>query len=908
MEKLKQAIFTSNKIICLNIENFAKNQRGLLSQNILSQLRTFIEHIDLFIYSKETGKVLSDTYLDIQIAQKYINSQGKFRILKVFHFWLQQVVSHYMPDSDDAERLMLKYYEYLLKLKIMLQGYGIEILQNIDKFPLRTDASFQEYYGKIAEKIEENSIETNELDNEKYYIQKIKPFFIKQKIFYEITFIPSNDHENKFNRIIGFSRLDIVPNYAVKFKIKNTYIEALNHKMPIKIIENWMPAIRDCEFKHLGHLFGIKVKTINKKEQARYMDLLKKFHSSLLDIIISTDIFDNIVRQCSEGISNPNISQVLQKCRNIIINNLSGSNILRYLLYNLNNGIIRKQCSNESCNMLSDLFLSWGTIPFEKIPFNTSLINHNPSFYDVINAIDVSNRQDEILAHTIKNNTEQKDTIYTKIKEIEPILGNGDISALVKTYNEKLYHKHRPNRELVIHKDNVFICEYEYDVYSIIKRLQKFSQYCIKEYSTSTKQWLDHTKHNIDCIEKRDYLIRMFENSSVALIYGAAGTGKSTLINHISQRFIENSKIYLTQTNPAMNNLKRKVNAPNADFSTITKFILKPEEQKYDVVFIDESSTVSNSDMLKILEKVDCSLLVLVGDIYQIDSIIFGNWFSIAKSLMPNSSIIELKTPYRAQNEKLLTLWNAVRELKEENNILEIMTKEGYTSRFDETLFISDSDDEIILCLNYDGLYGINNLNRLLQESNPKPSVTLEGQQYKVGDPILFNNSERFGPLIYNNMKGRIVNIIIEDNKIDFVIEVNKYIDNVQAQLNGLTIVSYPDKEKTRILISVNKYKNYDEDNANNLSTIIPFQVAYAISIHKAQGLEYDSVKLVITESIGERITHDIFYTAITRARKKLRIYWTPETEQKVLSNLKPKNSMRDKNILVSKFPDLKIK
>lgn len=483
---------------------------------------------------------------------------------------------------------------------------------------------------------------------------------------------------------------------------------------------------------------------------------------------------------------------------------------------------------------------------------------------------------------------------------------NYDIPSLAESYNNKLYYKHRPNRELIIYKGNIFIYEYEYDVYSIIKHLQEFSDYHIQNYASSTKQWLDNTKYSIDCEEKRDYLIRMFERSSIALIYGPAGTGKSTLINHISHRFAESSKLYLTQTNPAMNNLIRKITAPNVNFMTITKFILKQEKHKCDIVFIDESSTVSNSDMLKVLEKLDCSLLVLVGDVYQIDSILFGNWFNIAKSLMPANSIIELTKPYRTQNNKLLALWEMVRKVPEGNNILEIMTKEGYTCRFDETLFVPSSDDEIILCLNYDGLYGINNLNRLLQEFNPQSSFVWEGQQYKIGDPILFNNSERFAPLIYNNMKGKIVGIKPEGNKIYFTIEINKYIDEIQAHFHNLSVIGYPNKEKTQVLISINKYKNYDEDNADNFSTIIPFQVAYAVSIHKAQGLEYDSVKLVITESMGERITHDIFYTAITRTRNKLKIYWTPETERKILSNLKPKSAIRDQSILVGKFPDLK--
>ena len=67
---------------------------------------------------------------------------------------------------------------------------------------------------------------------------------------------------------------------------------------------------------------------------------------------------------------------------------------------------------------------------------------------------------------------------------------------------------------------------------------------------------------------------------------------------------------------------------------------------------------------------------------------------------------------------------------------------------------------------------------------------------------------------------------------------------------------------------------------------MVLFQVADAVSIHKAQGLEYSSVKIIITDEVDELITHSIFYTAITRAQNKLKIYWTPEVEQKVLSSI----------------------
>lgn len=52
--------------------------------------------------------------------------------------------------------------------------------------------------------------------------------------------------------------------------------------------------------------------------------------------------------------------------------------------------------------------------------------------------------------------------------------------------------------------------------------------------------------------------------------------------------------------------------------------------------------------------------------------------------------------------------------------------------------------------------------------------------------------------------------------------------------------------------------------------TVVPFQVAYAVSIHKAQGLEYRSVKIVITNETEERITHNIFYTADANLLKQL--------------------------------------
>ena len=91
------------------------------------------------------------------------------------------------------------------------------------------------------------------------------------------------------------------------------------------------------------------------------------------------------------------------------------------------------------------------------------------------------------------------------------------------------------------------------------------------------------------------------------------------------------------------------------------------------------------------------------------------------------------------------------------------------------------------------------------------------------------------------------------------------------------------------------------DDDDDSLNTTVPFQVAYAVSIHKAQGLEYGSVKIVITDANEEDITHSIFYTAITRAREQLQVFWTPETQQCVLQRLCRSTNPKDVYLLSSR-------
>ncbi|MDD2199559.1 MAG: AAA family ATPase [Bacteroidales bacterium] len=898
MNEIDNQIQIIDDAICRNIECIDFTGRGAVSQDVLKKLRDLIEHIMLKIAIEEID--IENNYNSIKSAIKFVKKQGHLMFLWKFHDCLQKVASHYLLDTENSERVMLKYYEYLLKIKIYMKSkYAIVILKNIDKYPLNTDINTQNYYKKISTKLNNRNIklDLSMSKNERYYIHKIKPFFIREKIYYEVTFFAVTSNSTKFNRVTAFTALDISKYYSVKLWTVDDNIQILNKTMPIIIIVKWEVSIRPCEIRRLSNIFGDNLKQQGSSLEYRgLMQYLTETGYNLIDILLFDDEYYEQVKNQIISYYNAKVNYILNlltKIRGIILLNKPGCNVLRYLLYHLNNVIMKNQL-NESNTKLSNLHLGNKCIPFDEMPFATSLIRHNPKLEDLFDCIDLGNRFHELLARHIRNNTEQKGQLYTSLNELQVY---ENIDSLIKTYNSKLYWDHQGRR---IEKRNqyLYIRDYENDTIAIINRINELSKKGIQNYCSYVDEWLLSCNYLIDCEEKKNTLYKIFDSSSVALIYGSAGTGKTTLINHISNLFAPQEKLLLSNTNPAVDNLKRRVNASNCTFMTTTKYLMNVKfGRKYDLLVIDECSTISNNDMKCILNETEFDLLILVGDIYQIEAIQFGNWFHAIRGFLPNCSIFELVSPHRSKDNKdLQTLWDRVRNM--EDTIIEFIARKRYSVSLDNSIFESTDKDEIILCLNYDGLYGINNINRFLQETNGNNSVYLGLQVYKIGDPILFNESERFAPLIYNNLKGWILDIVEFENEVRFDIELEKVINGLEARRYDFDLLDNYSQGHSVIRFSVNKTMNTDEDDYTSSSSIMPFQVSYAISIHKAQGLEYQSVKIVISDEIEELITHDIFYTAITRTREKLKIYWTPEVENRVLSRIKPRNIDRDVALL----------
>lgn len=756
-----------DNLICRNISAYMSN-RDLLSQNLLSQLRNLIEGVSVLFHKDSLSAEFN--YPAIEPAIKFVKSKSDLNFIGRFHKLLQISASHYTLDGDNSERLMLKYYEYLYRIKSLIyKKYNFNILNNLELFPVDLDPSLTAYHEMIAGRVK-GAYQTNSenISFGRYYIHKIKPFFLGGEVYYEVIFLRAINKVNKFDRLIAFTNIDMTEKYASTLTLQRESINVLGKDMPITIIRGWEVSIRPCEFNNYGYLIGrdLKVRT-NSPEYYNLMRWLTQNSTNLLDLIGMEDSDYQVIRNhCTSSLTtSPQIFSMLDYVRIFYRGNNSGSRVLIYLMLRMNNQILKSQYGFHKCSLLTGLNISFSCIPFDTMPFCTSLAGHNPKYWDLVESIEQKGREHELMIRKIKNNVERHSLLYTPLSDLSEFK---NIELLKNSYNRRIYSKHYEKREMVIENDHAFINGYEKDTLSIINNLRQYSNSGIQGYSNAVERWVKESTRIIDDEVKFTALKGLFECSKVALIYGAAGTGKSTMVDHVANYFGSNSKLFLAHTNPAIDNLKRKVSAhQNSIFRTINSHKYKGKENiEYDLLIIDECSTVSNSDFLNVIKNTKYKLLLLVGDVFQIESIEFGNWFSVIPSFIPQTSVFELTTPFRTKNISLLSFWNKVRKI--DDDIAEVISRNQYSSVLNSSLFESLGRDEIILCLNYDGLYGINNINLFLQASNVGKSVVWKDTAYKVGDPILFSDSERFKKVVYNNLKGWIDDIFLVKVRYNF--------------------------------------------------------------------------------------------------------------------------------------------
>ena len=138
MDLFVEKLLRTDKVICDNIDKRESLGDELLAQNIVAQLRHFVEGLARLICSREQS--IADNEEGTKKAIKLIKSRANLVFLKRFHQCLQVSVSHSTVDPDVAMRLMHRYWDYLQDCKEYIKKeFGLDVLHNIDKFQPEQD-------------------------------------------------------------------------------------------------------------------------------------------------------------------------------------------------------------------------------------------------------------------------------------------------------------------------------------------------------------------------------------------------------------------------------------------------------------------------------------------------------------------------------------------------------------------------------------------------------------------------------------------------------------------------------------------------------------------------------------------------------------------------------------------------
>ena len=388
-------------VICNNIAVLS-DDRALLSQNMLAQLRNLVEGVAVLIHTKDRST--EHDYDAITAGLAFMKTQGKLGFLNRFYRLLQPSASHYTFDGDGSERLMLKYYEYLHRVRdILSKTFGLDVLHNLEDFPVDLDPALREYHQKIAERVEAaHGVPSRSDRSSRYYVLKTRPFFTGGRIYYEVTFAIPSDRPSisKFDHVIAFTEHDISDKHAASLTLRSDAIEVLGQRMPIMLITAWEVSIRGCEFANFSRFFGPRSRvSTTSNEYKNLMHYLTRTGSTLLDVVDLPDAdYDRIKAWVLADTKTPSIYPTLDESRRIIRDRRPGYLLLRYLLLSMRNVVIRKQYNKDVCGKLSNLHLQWGCIPFEQMPFCTYPMGHRTRFWDLLEAIDPTDRAHEMLA------------------------------------------------------------------------------------------------------------------------------------------------------------------------------------------------------------------------------------------------------------------------------------------------------------------------------------------------------------------------------------------------------------------------------------------------------------------------------------------------------------------------------
>ena len=412
------------------------------------------------------------------------------------------------------------------------------------------------------------------------------------------------------------------------------------------------------------------------------------------------------------------------------------------------------------------------------------------------------------------------------------------------------------------------------------------------------KKDLDLIEKNIDIklSEKQKEAIESINENNVCIITGGPGTGKTTIIKAIIELYKKHGmKTVLCA--PTGRAAKRMTETTGEEAKTLhrlleiagmaddtdnfnTNLLVTPIDG--DIIIVDEASMLDMFLMNYLVKAIyKGTKLVLVGDIDQLPSVGPG---SVLKDLIDSEQVhtIRLNQIFRqAAKSKIIVNAHRVNEGKNfiEGKIKNTKLDEENIELLDDFFYINEVNQEKIqqivvsLCKgrlktygDYDflsniqiitptkkGKLGTKELNILVQkELNP---LEEEKNEKEFGD-IKFREQDRVMQTKNN------YNILWEK---EYDEEFKKELGN--GIFNGeLGIIENINKENKTIKVKFDDGKIATYDNAD----LEQLEHAYAITVHKSQGSEFDVVILVVSQSAPMLLTRNLIYTAMTRAKKLL--------------------------------------
>lgn len=393
---------------------------------------------------------------------------------------------------------------------------------------------------------------------------------------------------------------------------------------------------------------------------------------------------------------------------------------------------------------------------------------------------------------------------------------------------------------------------------------------------------------NIKLSSKQKEAIQAVNSNNVVIITGGPGTGKTTIIKNVIEIYKTHGKKVVLCA-PTGRAAKRMTEMTGEEAKTLHRLleIGKIEKENEftimnyevapidaDVIIVDEASMVDIYLMNYLLSGIyQGTKLILVGDTDQLPSVGPG---SVLKDIINSERVktIFLDEIFRqAAQSKIIVNSHRV------NDGEYFLDKEEQQELKDDFFYIKEKSQELMLTQlislckgrlenfgNYNffeniqilsptkkGMLGTKELNKRLQEElNPSED---NKNEKKIGD-IIFREGDRVMQ-VKNNYdiyweKGSNYNLNYETGTGIFNGEIGKIvkIDFINKQIKIL----FDDEKEAWYAFS-------DMDQIEH---------AYAITVHKAQGSEFDVVIVVVTQSSAMLLTRNLLYTGLTRAKKLL--------------------------------------